>query len=659
MAEPTSSGRPTGPIPPTPQETGSTLRISQLGRYRILRKIGVGGSAMVYLALDTTIDKKVALKVLHEHLRDDPVTVRRFTNDARALARLNHPNIVQIYAAELDQYYFAMEHVEGVDLAKLIAEHGSLAPARAVAIALQMADALAHIHRQGLVHRDVKPGNVLIAPGDRVKMTDFSIAREAEETMLTLKGSLVGTVEYMAPEQIREEETDARVDVYAVGAVLHEMLAGRPPFGRESGASDLWPLMEKILKETPRPLLEIDPSISEGVSNLVRKALEKDPKIRFADMDEFIVALRACQETVATMLVTPVALAKPIELSDGTVRLSWTVAQAAEFDRYEIHASPEKDFVPSDKTTIETVRDQNQTETTFSVPAKSGNYYYRIKTVIRGGMAALSNRAVIEFGWKPPVWRRREFQWAGAAAILILTAAGGIAYLSGQTAMPGTGAAVPDTVRAVLENGFQVKATGRFFGAQFYAATSRYRFMLNRPTIEAMDTSPQAESLKGRAIPRVTVEIAGNLVAQLFAEGLDITLLPQQTVTVVGTMVEDPRQGLIIQPAERRHLQFENTAPAVLDVAPSDWKDHENRIVRLSGRVQGVDVRDGSNVAILTLEEKINVFMSSAVKNGVEGRGIDIPGLKQKQVQVIGTVKNDQRFGWELILNNPNHLTIR
>lgn len=650
MSNQPTAGMPTGPIRGDQAPSGG--RITQLGRYRIIRKLGVGGSATVYLAMDATIDKQVALKVLHEHLREDPVTIRRFTNDARALAKLNHPNIVQIYAAELDQYYFAMEYVEGAqaDLARLIADTGALPEGRALALALQVADALAHIHRQGLIHRDIKPGNILIAPGDRVKMTDFSIVREAEETMLTMKGSLIGTVEYMAPEQIREEENDFRVDVYALGAVLYEMLIGRPPFVREAGVADLWPLMERILKDRPRPPGEINPAVSAKISEAVGRALEKDPANRFPDMGSFAAALRSSMDTTATILFTPVALAKPVEL-EGTVRLSWSASEAAEFDRYEVHASADRDFVPADTSLLKIIQDRSITEMTLPAPAGGGIQYYRIRAVHQGGMATVSNRAMIEIGYQPPFWRRREFlRLAGAAGIVVI----GVSLYAFLT----RGREGPRLVN-IMQGPDRARADGRFTDARFFPSTGRFRLTLTRPKIEALEAGNITESLKGRNVARLMLDVPEPIAAALMEDGVDLSLLSPQNLVAEGKLSEDANVGVVLTPAEKSSLKFENPRADIRDVPPAEWKRHEGKLVRINTRVRAVRISEASNTAHLTLDPDIGVVVFSAVKNGLEQKGISPADLKEKSVTLIGQVRNDKDYGLQIILARPEHLVLK
>ncbi len=649
-ARPTSNPPPTGPLSPDPSH--SKIQISQLGKYRIVRKLGVGGSATVYLAIDTTIDKQVALKVLHEHLREDPVTIRRFTNDARALAKLNHPNIVQIYAAELDQYYFAMEYVDGAqaDLARLIADNGSLPEGRAIAIALQVADALAHIHRQGLIHRDIKPGNILIAPGDRVKMTDFSIVREVEETMLTMKGSLIGTVEYMAPEQIREEASDFRVDVYALGAVLYEMWIGRPPFVREAGVADLWPLMERILNDRPKPPAQINPAVSAKISEAVSRALEKDPAHRFLDMAAFAADLRSSMDATATVMVIPVALAKPVE-HEGTVRLSWSASDSAEFDRYEVHSAADRDFIPSDQTLLKIIQDRTATELAFPVPAGGGILYYRIRTTLQGAIASVSNRAMIEFGYRPLFWRRREFQWmAGLAAIVVL----GVSLYAFLT----RGRSDPRLVN-IIQGPDRARAVGRFSDARFFPSTGRFRLTLTRPTFEILEAGSITESLKGRNVARLIVDVPEPIASALMADGVDMSLLSPQSLTAEGKLSEDANLGVVLTPAEKSGLKFEKTRADILDVAAAEWKQHAGKLVRINTRVTDVRISEASNTAHLTLDPDIGVVVFSAVKNGLEQKGIKPEDLKGKSVAIRGQVRNDRQYGLQIILARPEHLILK
>ena len=201
-----------------------TLIGKTLGRYRITEHIGSGGMADVYKAIQESLGRSVALKVLPREYARDEGMVRRFHREARSAGRLSHPNIVTIYEDGLadDVHYFAMEYVEGNDLKNLIAGTGPLPPEQAREISKQVCDALSYAHERGVVHRDIKPANIMITPEGRVVVTDFGIAKAADSTRLTQTGTSMGTPEYMAPEQI-SGSTDHHSDLYSLGIVLYEI----------------------------------------------------------------------------------------------------------------------------------------------------------------------------------------------------------------------------------------------------------------------------------------------------------------------------------------------------------------------------------------------------------------------------------------------------
>ena len=220
----------------TPAEDSSPDLVGLVldGRYRLESRIARGGMAIVYLATDTRLNRSVAVKVMHRALADDPDFVRRFTLEAQASARLSIPEVVAIHDAGTDLEthlaYLVMEYVRGINLRELILERGALSPTRAVAIMVPVLRALAAAHAAGLVHRDVKPENVLLGDDDRVKVADFGLARIVETSTLTqTTGLLIGTVAYLAPEQVETGSADARTDVYAAGVLLWELLTGTPP----------------------------------------------------------------------------------------------------------------------------------------------------------------------------------------------------------------------------------------------------------------------------------------------------------------------------------------------------------------------------------------------------------------------------------------------
>lgn len=638
----TTTSRPTAPY--LPGEPGAKTQLTQLGRYRILKPLGVGGSATVHLALDTTIDKKVALKVLHEHLRSDPVTVRRFANDARALAKLNHSGIVQIHSAELDQYYFAMEHVDGVSLASLLARDGSLPPERAVLIAIQAAEALAHIHREGLLHRDVKPGNLLVAPGDRVKLTDFSIARETGETMLTLRGSLVGTVEYMSPEQIREEEVDVRTDVYALGAVLYEMLTGRPPFVRDAATTEVWPLMEKILNQPPRPPRELNPAVPAELETLVMRALAKSAADRVASMDELLVGLRKIGGGATTLAMTPVVLAAPTVGPEG-VRFSWTRYEGNDFTDYEVHGADQAAFVPNDSTRLWSFDNQDGTEMELPLPPSKAVWYYRVRILNRSGLPLLSNRVAVEPAPRLPVWRRRWFPLLVANTLAAIITLGLVFY------RPAPPAAV------IGRSGNEVRVTGTFSSARYFPATGDYRLSVSAPEMEVIKSNQLTETLVKKQPNRLLVRIPAEVADAL---GVDLLLLGTQSVTARGSIeipAEDKQQEPVLTVARAADLELTDPDPKFISIEARDWQQHENQQVQLTARVVNVDLSSTARTVLL-LESDVKVVIFAATVAELEARGVTLADLKGKTVRIIGRVGNHTTYKWQLILNHQRHLEV-
>lgn len=262
-----------------------------VGSYRIDERIARGGMSAIYRATHTALDRVVALKLLSGEMAHDRTTRERFTNEWRIAAGLRHPNILTVYdAGEVDGHLFlAMELIEGGDLGDVIARDGALSPAHALPILAQTADALDAAHAAGLVHRDVKPANVLLA-GDHVYLTDFGLSKVlGRNTRLTAPGRMVGTAEYLAPEQIRGEPVDARTDVYALGCVFYEVLTGSSPF---IGESD-FVLMYAHLEHEPPPVSERSPGLPPAVDEVVSQAMAKHPADRHASAGEAVGALKA------------------------------------------------------------------------------------------------------------------------------------------------------------------------------------------------------------------------------------------------------------------------------------------------------------------------------------------------------------------------------
>jgi hypothetical protein len=262
----------------------------RLGKYEIIGEIGRGGFAAVYEAVDTTLDRAVALKALAPHLLWDPSFLERFQQEAKLAANLKHPNIVVVYEfGQLEGVvYITMEYLGGQNLAELVREEGALAPSRILKIASQVASALDYAHGKGLVHRDIKPSNIMIGAGDHVTVTDFGIAKAAAATALTTTGKIFGTPEYMSPEQaMGMRELDARSDNYSLGVVVYQMFTGQVPFSGETPLG----VMRCHADEPPPPPSQINPAISPAVEATLLKALAKEREKRYQRAGDMVLAL--------------------------------------------------------------------------------------------------------------------------------------------------------------------------------------------------------------------------------------------------------------------------------------------------------------------------------------------------------------------------------
>src|SRR5438270_10551778 len=262
------------------------------GRYRIEGRLGVGGMSTVHLAFDQRLERHVALKLLAEHLADDPAFVSRFRREALSAARLIHPNIVQVFDFGFDerqhQHFIVMEHVPGRSCAELLRDHGHLEVVETVEIISQACRGLDYAHRNGVVHRDVKPGNLLVSDAEVVKLADFGIARATGQSSITQVGSVLGTAAYLAPEQARGEEAGPRADIYSLGVVAYQLLSGRLPYE----ANSLSELTLKQQREAPTPLRELNPQVPSELAQAVLLALAIDQEQRPADAIAFGEGLR-------------------------------------------------------------------------------------------------------------------------------------------------------------------------------------------------------------------------------------------------------------------------------------------------------------------------------------------------------------------------------
>ena len=276
--QPPSGASPSGPA-------GTVLG----GRYRLERLIGSGGMAQVWESTDLVLGRKVAVKVLHSHLAADEAFVKRFRQEAVAAAKLSHPNIVAVYDTVADPPYEAivLELLDATTLRRTLDTHGVLDADTTLRISLRLLDALEVAHRNGVVHRDVKPSNILLCRDGRVKIADFGIAKADDQTELTRDGAMIGTATYLAPEQLTDEPVDGRADLYSLSIVMYECLTGKVPFGGDTGAA----IALARLHSVPTDPRRLRADIPASIAGPVMRGLERDPAARFGTAADYRAAL--------------------------------------------------------------------------------------------------------------------------------------------------------------------------------------------------------------------------------------------------------------------------------------------------------------------------------------------------------------------------------
>ncbi|MFA7502914.1 MAG: protein kinase, partial [Anaerovoracaceae bacterium] len=281
-------------------------------RYKIIEKIGTGGMADVYLAFDQTENTEVALKILHAQFSGDSDFVKRFRREAEAATSLEHENIVKIYSIseEDDLHYIVMEYVKGDTLKGVLKRHGYLPVDEAVKIIMQVTDALIHAHSNQVIHRDIKPHNILINENG-VKIADFGIARTVTQSTITHTGSVLGSIHYLSPEQARGGWTDERSDLYSLGIVFYELLTGEVPFSGETPVS----VIMKHLEDNYVYPRELRPEIPQSVENVIRKLLAKSPRKRYSSAKELKLDLETVLD--AERLDEQAYIEEPDEITDG------------------------------------------------------------------------------------------------------------------------------------------------------------------------------------------------------------------------------------------------------------------------------------------------------------------------------------------------------
>ena len=280
-----------------------------LHHYRILRALGHGGMGEVYAAEDTKLHREVALKLLPPDMAADPERLQRFEREAQAVAALNHPNVVTIYAVEEAEgvHFLTMELVEGKTLTDLIPERGVPVP-EFLKLSVPLADAIAAAHQRGIIHRDLKPANVMVTADGRVKVLDFGLAKLKLERLqppdattvttgqLTMQHSILGTPAYMSPEQAQGQPVDHRTDIFSLGVVLYEMATGTRPFKGDSAVT----ILSSVIKDNPAPALEVNPSLPRELDRVIMHCLKKDPAHRYQSALDLRNDLEEAQQQAVT-----------------------------------------------------------------------------------------------------------------------------------------------------------------------------------------------------------------------------------------------------------------------------------------------------------------------------------------------------------------------
>ena len=362
----------------TPTEIG--------GRYRLDRRLGAGGMSTVFLAIDTVLERQVAVKLLAEHLADDEVFVMRFRHEALAAARLQHPNIVQVFDSGQDEgshrHYIVMEYVDGPSCSDLLREHGQLGIEDTVRIVVEACHGLDYAHRAGVVHRDVKPGNLLISnETGAVKLADFGIAKAAEQTRVTQVGSVLGTAAYLSPEQAQGKEAGPASDIYSLGVCAYQLLTGRLPYEYSS----LTELALKQQNEGFEPIRDFRREVPAELDRAIQLTLSRDPEARYGSALELAEALEAGVDG---------------EVTQATRRLETIVASSSDDATQALAATqaiPQGDVPPHmlpDRT--QSIPPARRRQTTAAPPARKasrrrwGNFIAGLAVLAAGVLVAIA-----------------------------------------------------------------------------------------------------------------------------------------------------------------------------------------------------------------------------------------------------------------------------
>lgn len=390
--------------------------MSKIGRYEILGELGKGAMGVVYRAMDPMLGRPVAIKTVN--MSDDPAEVAeyeaRFYQEAKAAGGLNHPNIVTIHdiGKSKNIAYMAMELLEGPELRAVMKPGEPLAPARAVEIAAQVAEGLAYAHQHGVVHRDVKPANIMILPNEVAKITDFGIARMRQAEVRTQTGVVLGSPRYMSPEQVAGKRAEPRSDIFSLGVILYEMLTGKPAFAGE----DVTSVMYQILNVVPPAPSSVNPAVPAVLDFIVAKALAKNADERYADAAELARDLRGCAKQVASTAPAP-ALERSAPLPRLDTEATEALVRSLPGDR---HADAAVAAVVDSVPTLGVSKAFNSLEATVKLAAQTG--IVAEDFLGKPDRSATEPRAAVIEVRNAPSWSRKDkliFAASVAGAVIV------------------------------------------------------------------------------------------------------------------------------------------------------------------------------------------------------------------------------------------------
>ncbi len=544
------------------------------GRYKVLSRLGAGGMADVFLAEDEQLGRKVALKLLYQRFAEDPGFVERFRREAQAAAGLQHPNVVGVYdrGAYDGTYYIAMEYLPGRSLKQLIRQEAPLEPIRAIDITLQILKAARFAHRRGVIHRDLKPHNVIVNDSDDAKVTDFGIARAGASDM-TETGSIMGTAQYLSPEQAQGHAVSAGSDLYSIGVVLYEMLTGRVPFDAESAVT----IALKHVSEAPPPTTVFNPAVPPELEHVVMWALNKNPVDRPANADQFITALEQARSSILSgergqRTASMAALA-------GVAAAQYAVAGAA------VSGPP-----PAPPPTATDVYDGNGTA--LAPPPE-----------------------------EEPPHERRAWPWIALLVALLLAGGGVAAYLLTRpvkVAVPPVAGEQFSTAQAQLQNaGFTVSQV-QVTSAQKAGTVIRQVPLAGTQAKEGSTVALTVSSGPGNTtVPTVVGEPAAQAKANIESQSLNVGNVQHQSSTTIasGRVIESsPTAGTSV-PVDSKVTLIVSTGPPSVQVPDVTSEDVGQAKATLEGR--------GFNVG--TVDEVSSAATPGTVINQSPGGGASVP----------------------------------